>query len=134
MPRKTLKQRETKNTDTDKNVNRLREVTKDLVGNEDADDLMLEILNVLSESGKIPSVGKYYVFVYNPKTPNIQYDQNPLVAVTDVFSWGFRGINFHWGEVRQYSWDEIAGSIYEVYSSEIKDLQTIPFGKFRLNS
>jgi hypothetical protein len=73
-------------------------------------------------------------FVYNPKTPNIQYDQNPLVAVTDIFSWGFRGINFHWGEVRQYTWDEIAGGIYEVYPAELKDLQTIPFGKFRLNS
>jgi len=134
MPRKTLKQREKTNTDTDDNVNRLRKITDNLIGTEDPDDLMLEIITALTESSKIPKTGKYYVFVYNPKTPNIQYDQNPLVAVTDVFSWGFRGINFHWGEVRQYTWDEIAGGIYEVYPSEIKDLQTIPFGKFRLNS
>jgi hypothetical protein len=134
MPRKTLKQRNQENTDTDSNVNRLRKITDNLIGTEDADDLMLEIISVLKESGKTPSAGKYYVFVYNPKTPNIEYDQNPLVAVTDVFSWGFRGINFHWGKVRQYTWDEIAGGIYEVYSSELKDLKTIPFGKFRLNS
>lgn len=134
MPRKTLKQREKTNTDTDDNINRLRNVTDNLVGTEDPDDLMLEIITVLTESEKVPKTGKYYVFVYNPKTPNIQYDQNPLVAVTDVFSWGFRGINFHWGEVRQYTWDEIPGGIYEVYQSELKDLQTIPFGKFRLNS
>lgn len=134
MPRKTLKDRKAQNTDTDSNVNRLRKITENLVGNEDPDDLMVDIISVLKEGGKIPKTGKYYVFVYNPKTPNIQYDQNPLVAVTDVFSWGFRGINFHWGEVRQYTWDEIPGGIYEVYPSEIKDLQTIPFGKFRLNS
>ena len=134
MPRKTLKQREKTNTDTDDNINRLRNVTDNLVGTENPDDLMLEIITALTESEKTPKVGKYYVFVYNPKTPNIQYDQNPLVAVTDVFPWGFRGINFHWGEVRQYTWDEIPGGIYEVYQSEIKDLQTIPFGKFRLNS
>ena len=93
-------------------------------------------MDVLQESGKMPSVGKFYVFVYIPKTPNIQYDQNPLVAVTDRFQWGFRGINFHWGSegVRQYTWDEISGSLYEVYADELADLREIPFGKIRLNS
>jgi len=135
MPRKSLKERQQKKvTDTDKNVNRIRPVLDGLVGNEDPDDIMLEILEVLQESPKVPNVGKFYVFVYNPKTPNIQYDQNPFVAVTDVFSWGFRGINFHWGESRQYTWDEIPGKIYEVYSPEIKDLQTLPFQKIRLNN
>ena len=37
-------------------------------------------------------------------------------------------------KANQYTWDEIVGEIYEVYQSEIKDLQTIPFGNFRLNS
>ena len=134
MPRKTIKQRKKTNTDTDDKINRLRDITNNLIGTEDPDDLMLEIITALTESEKVPKTGKYYVFVYNPKTPNIQYDQNPLVAVTDVFPWGFRGINFHWGEVRQYTWDEIPGGIYEVYPSELKDLQTIPFGKFRLNN
>ena len=134
MPRKTLRQRAAENTDTDFNVNRLRSVTDSIIGTEHPDDLMIELMNVLNESGKVPDSGKYYIFVYNPKTPNIKYDQNPFVAVSDVFSWGFRGINFHWGKVRQYIWDEIVGEIYEVYQSEIKDLQTIPFGNFRLNS
>jgi len=133
MPRKTLKQRKSPNPTSDKS-NRIRNVLDNLIGNEDPDDLMLEILSVVQESGKIPSVGKYYVFVYNPKTPNIEYDQNPLVAVTDRFQWGFRGINFHWGKVRQYTWDEIPGSLYEVYADELADLREIPFGKIRLNS
>jgi len=141
MPRKTLKQIKVEQqgqkkqvTDTDLNVNRVRSVAENLIGNEDPDDLMLELLDVLEESGKIPSVGKFYIFVYRPKTPNIKYDQNPLVAVTDIFKWGFRGINFHWGETRQYTLDEIPGSIYEVYKSELKDLEMIPFGKMRINN
>ena len=119
---------------TDDNSNRVRSVIDGVIGTEDPDDLMLELLSVLQEGGKVPESGKYYVFVYNPKTPNIRYDQNPFVAVTDVFEWGFRGVNFHWGEIRQYTYNEIVGQIYEVYSDEISDVREIPFGKFRLNS
>jgi hypothetical protein len=122
------------NRPTDDNSNRVRSVIDGVIGTEDPDDLMLELLSVLQEGGKVPESGKYYVFVYNPKTPNIRYDQNPFVAVTDVFSWGFRGLNFHWGKVRQYTYNEIVGQIYEVYSDEISDVREIPFGKFRLNS
>ena len=133
MPRKTLKQRQGKNP-TDDNQNRIRSVIDGVVGNEDPDDLMIDLLNVFQESGRVPQAGKYYVFVYNPKTPNITYDQNPLVAVTEVFRWGFKGINFHWGELRQYTYDEVAGQLYEVYSEELADLREVPFANIRLNS
>jgi hypothetical protein len=133
MPRKTLRERRS-SYPTDVNKNRVRSVVNDINGTEDPDDLMIKVLDVLEESDKVPSAGKYYTFVYNPKTPNIRYDQNPLVAVTQVFSWGFKGLNFHWGEVHQYTWDEIAGGIYEVYADEIADLREIPFGNIRLNS
>ena len=135
MPRKTVKeQKQNRPTDTDTNRNRIRAVSEGLVGNEDPDDIMIELMDILQESPKIPESGKFYIFVYNPKTPNIEYDQNPFVAVTDIFQWGFRGINFHWGETRQYTWSEIPGSIYEVYPSEVKDLQQLPFANFRLNN
>lgn len=135
MPRKTLKERqEQKVTDTDLHENRVRPVLDGISGKENGDDLMIELMEVLQESGKVPQAGKFYIFVYNAKTPNLRYDQNPLVAVTDVFSWGFRGLNLHWGESRQYTWDEVAGQIYEVYPSEIKDLQALPFANFRINT
>ena len=65
--------------------NRLAPVLRDLIGTEDPEDLALDILDVLTEGGKVPQAGNYYVFIYNPKTPNIQYDQHPLVAVLAVF-------------------------------------------------
>lgn len=133
MPRKTLKQRKGKNP-TDDKENRIRSIIDGIDGTENPDDLMLRVLDVLQEGNKTPESGKYYTFIYNAKTPNIQYDQNPLVAVTDVFKWGFKALNFHWGEVRQYTWDEIAGGLYEVYADEIADLREIPFGNIKLNS
>ena len=82
-------------------MSRVKSIKDNLKGTEDPDDLMIDIIDVLEEGGKTPESGECYVFVYNPKTPNIRYDQNPLVAVTDIFEWGFRGINFHWGQTRQ---------------------------------
>ena len=114
--------------------NRITPVLDGLYGTENPDDLATEVLDVLTEGGKVPEVGNYYVFVYKPKTPNIQYDQHPLVAVFDVFEWGFRGLNYHWGEVRQYTWNEVIGGLYKVSSLELKSLRTIPFARFRLNS
>jgi hypothetical protein len=143
MPRKTLRERQvTKKsaeqdlypTDTDDTKNRVRSVKHNLFGTETADDIMVELLEVLTESGKIPSPGRIYIFVYSPKTPNIRYDQNPLVGVTDVFKWGFRGINFHWNQPRQYTWEEIVGSLYEVTRSELRDLKSMQFANFKINS
>ena len=108
-------------------MSRIRSVRDNLIGTEDADDLMFEIISVLTEGNKIPEVGNFYVFVYNT------YDQNPLVAVTEVLEWGFRGINFHWGQPRQYTWSEVAGGLYQVYDNELNDLDAIPFSKILIN-
>ena len=115
-------------------MSRLSSIAASIVGGEDPDDLMLDIMEALNDTvTPIPDVGQFYVFVYNPKTPEIKYDQNPFVAVTGIYSWGFRGLNFHWGENRQYTWNEISGQLYEVTNDEINDLEKIPFAKFRFN-
>ena len=115
-------------------MSRISSIKENLIGTEDADDLMLEIISVLEEGTKITIARNFYIFVYNPKTPNIRYDQNPLVAVTQVLEWGFKGINFHWGESRQYTWNEVAGGLYQVTDDELNDLDGIPFAKFRINN
>ena len=73
------------------------EIKDMLVGNETPDEIM-DLIRDTFESVLVPEVGGYYTFVYSPTTPDIQYDQYPLVAVTELFSWGFRGINYHWGD------------------------------------
>ena len=112
------------------NENRI-EAIKNKLTSSDPEDLMLEIMGALNNTVEaIPSVGKYYTFVYNAKTPNVQYDQHPLVAVTDLFRWGFRGINFHWQSSRNYTWEELTGQVYMVKSIELDDLLSIPYAKF----
>jgi len=100
----------------------------------DPEEMMLEIMDLLKDTvTPIPEVGKFYTFVYNPKTPDIQYDQHPLVACTALEQWGFKGINFHWRQSRNYTWNELAGQLYIVEWNELDDLLAIPYGKFMLN-
>ena len=101
----------------------------------DPEEMMLEIMDLLKDTvTPIPEVGKFYTFVYNPKTPDIQYDQHPIVACTALEQWGFKGINFHWRQSRNYTWNELAGQLYIVEWNELDDLLAIPYGKFMLNN
>ena len=99
----------------------------------DPEDMMIEIISILKETSLIPEVGKFYTFVYNAKTPNIEYDQHPLIACTEIKRWGFRAINFHWRKPRNYTWEEIAGQLHLVRENELDDLLSIPYAKFLLN-
>ena len=120
---------------TDDNANRVRSVVDNLIGTEEADAVMIELMDTLTDTvTSSPSVGKYYVFVYNAKTPNIQYDSNPLVAVTDVFDWGFRGVNLHVGQYRNYTTNELVGQLYEVNPDELSDVRELPFVNITLNN
>lgn len=117
-------------------MSRLSKLVEEKIGGEDPDDTMTDVMEALgTESQETPVVGKYYTFVYSPKTPNIQYDEFPLVAVTETFSWGFRGINYHWPGFRQYTYSEIVGGTYNVESGEeLEDAKRLSYGKKRLNN
>ena len=112
------------------NANRI-EAIKNQLTSSDPEDLMLQIMGALNNTVEaIPTVGKYYTFVYNAKTAGKQYDQHPLIACTDLFRLGFRGINFHWQSSRNYTWEELTGQVYMVKSIELDDLLAIPYAKF----
>ena len=112
------------------NANRI-EAIKNQLTSSDPEDLMLQIMQALNNTVEaIPTVGNYYTFVYNAKTTGKQYDQHPLIACTDLFRWGFRGINFHWQSSRNYTWEELTGQVYMVKSIELDDLLSIPYAKF----
>ena len=113
------------------NANRIEAIKDKLNGISNSEDMMLEIMSALNNTVEaIPSVGKYYTFVYNAQTAGKQYDQHPLIACTDLFRWGFRGINFHWQSSRNYTWNELAGQLYMVKSIGLDDLLAIPYAKF----
>ena len=110
------------------------EIKDMLLGNETPDEIM-DLSRETFEEVLVPEVGGYYTFVYRPTTPNIQYDQYPLVAVTELFSWGFRGINYHWGDYRNYGWGEVgANSFHQISDMEIKSVRSLPFAKYLLNN
>ena len=115
--------------------NRVKENLSDLNNRtNDPEEMMMEIMEVLNDTvTPIPEVGQFYTFVYNAKTPNITYDQHPLIACTDLQSWGFKGLNFHWRQSRNYTWEELAGQLYIVQNNELDDLLAIPYAKFILN-
>ena len=116
-------------------MNRIEEVHDDLEkALNDPEEMMLIIMEALNNTvTPIPEVGQFYTFIYNAKTPNITYDQHPLIACTDLQSWGFKGLNFHWRQSRNYTWEELAGQLYIVQYNELDDLLAIPYGKFILN-
>ena len=115
-------------------TNRLENLVSDIIDMGDSDDMMLAITEVLTDTEIIPDVGKYYTFIYSPKTPRIRYDQFPLIACVAVFQWGFRGINYHWGgEFRNYTWDEVVGFLHVAYPLEMNDLRSIPYQNFKIN-
>ena len=53
---------------TDDKHNRIRGVIDNIIGTEDPDDLMLELMDAISDTEvSAPEAGRYYAFVYNPK-------------------------------------------------------------------
>ena len=88
----------------------------------------------LEDAEIIPEIGRYYTFIYAPKTPRIRYDQFPLIACTDLQQWGFRGMNYHWPGFRNYTWEEVVGYLHVAYPMEMTDLRSIPYQNFKINN
>ena len=114
--------------------NRLEKDVSDIIALDDADDRMLAIIEILTETEVVPDVGKYYTFIYAPKTPRIRYDQFPLIACVHIEIWGFRGYNFHWPAFRNYTWEEVVGYLHTAYPLEMPDLRSIPYQNFQINN
>ena len=128
MPRKKLKEQRRKKAESRSRLDILYERIENL---SDPEDIMVEIIDVFNKTELVPEVGNYYTFIYNPKTPNINYDQHPLVAVTSIFNWGFQGINYHWNDVKRYTWQEVAGRLHVVENDEIMSMRNINYAKIK---
>jgi hypothetical protein len=104
-------------------MNRIEPSIQDFKSEKDLGERMELIMYALNDTvTPIPEEGNICTFKYFAKTPNIKYDQHPLVAVTELFQWGFRGINFHLRDYRQYTWAELGSQVYVVQRDELDDL------------
>ena len=127
----TLKQEDYLKSDNDRLAGG---AANDIANMGDPDDMMLALMGVLTDTEVAPTVGRYYTFIYKAETPEILYDQFPLIACVNVFPWGFRGLNYHWGEFRNYTWEELQSLLYVIYPNELEEARSIPYQKFVLNN
>ena len=109
---------------------RVAQLKRKISGLTDSEAIMMEIMDVFRDTEFIPDVGKYYTFIYLPKTQEIEFDQFPLIACLEVQRWGFKGLNFHWGSVRNYTWLEVAGKLHTIKNNEIEYLRSVPYARF----
>lgn len=115
-------------------MNRIEPIIEEIRSEPDVNDRMELIMYALNDTvAPIPEEGNICTFKYYAKTLNISYDQNPLVAVSEILPWGFRGINFHYQEYRQYTWEELGTQVYIIRPDELDDLLSLQYGKFVLN-
>ena len=112
-------------------TNRVENLVDDIIAKGQPDDMFLELMSILETTELLPQVGRYYTFIYQPKTPELRYDQFPLIACIGVYPWGFKGINYHWGDYRNYTWDEVGNNdLHLVYPMELEDMRSIPYQQF----
>lgn len=115
-------------------MSRLQPVVDNFTGMEKPDDIMEEVLSVLDEEAILPEVGGFYTFIYKAKTPDITYDEFPLIVCTEVQRWGIKGFNFHWNKQRNYTWEEVIGKFYVVKANEVEDARSLSYAKFRMST
>lgn len=114
--------------------NRIRPLLNKLSGAENADDIMNELIVVLSDSQvQVPQAGAYYVFQYFAITPELLYDRFPIVACTGVYEWGITGINRHINEPRNYNFNQFATPMYQIKNVELQSALTLPLRRLIQN-
>jgi len=126
---------------TSENLDRLEVPTKKLSrvqmldeailqGIDSEDEIMVVIQEIFNDVEKYPRPGNIYTFVYNAKTPGIQYDQYPLLMVESISLSGFKGYNVHWSDHRNYVWEGVGSSFHIIKRGEEFDyLHDVPYMK-----
>jgi hypothetical protein len=112
-------------------MDRVAELEEKIDGSEDPDLIMMSIMETFRDTQWIPEPGKYYTFIYIAKSPDKIYDEHPLIACMSLERWGFKGLNFHWGTMRNYTWQEVVGSLHVIENNEIDYLRSLDYAKYR---
>lgn len=129
--------RDYKNKDPKRSGNRLQLFKESLTGIEKPEELMDDILSLISDTQRaFPIPGNYYTYIYYAKTPKLRYDRHPLIKAGTILPKGFLGFNYHWGKIRQYNTadgDRLVSGLYEVNQKEFQTLKSIPYRKIIQN-
>ena len=116
-------------------MNRIEPIRQDIQSESNVEDRMELIMYALNDTvTPIPEEGNICTFKYFAKTPNIRYDQHPLVLVSSVGTEGFTAFSLHWRMMRKYTYPEIASSLYEIYPSEVSDALRLPTAYYLTNN
>ena len=114
--------------------NRIQPLVKRQYGTEEADTVMNDLIYVLRDSQvRIPQPGNFYTFIYYAQRQGLLTDRYPIVAVDGVFDWGFKGVNLHMGEPRNYNFTATAGAYYQIRPYELDDALVLPLMKLVQN-
>ena len=114
--------------------NRISPLVTRQYGTEQADVVMNDLMYALRDSqARVPQPGGYYTFIYYAQKPTLLTDRYPIVAVTEVFDWGFNGINLHLDEPRRYRFDSTPSPYYMIKTTELDDALTLPLMKLVQN-
>jgi len=114
--------------------NRISPLVKRQYGTEDADRVMNDLMYVLRDSQTpVPQAGNYYTFIYYAQKPGLLTDRYPIVAVTEVFEWGFNGINLHLNEPRRYNFAGAPSPFYQIKNVELESALVLPLMNLKQN-
>ena len=117
-----------------KSKNRISPLVTRQYGTEQADVVMNDLMYVLRDSQtNVPQPGGYYTFIYYAQKPTLLTDRYPIVAVTEVFEWGFNGINLHLEQPRKYRFDAAPSPYYMIKPIELNDALVLPLMKLVQN-
>lgn len=94
------------------------------------------VLNALyrNRTNEVMSIGNIYTFIYNATTRKKWFDAHPVTVVVGVYSWGYRGYNYHWeraggyieSPIRNYKFENIQSLMFKILPQELDDLLKIP--------
>lgn len=117
-----------------KSTNRIRPLLDELNGTEYAEDIMDDLIPLLSDTQtNIPIPGKVYVYVYFAATPNMLSDRYPIVQVKGVYDWGWTGMNLHIQKQRNYNFSRNTTPLYMLKPNEVQAALTLPLMRLYQN-
>ena len=114
--------------------NRIRPLLSELNGSEYAEDIMDDLVPLLSDTQtNMPIPGKVYVYVYFAATPNLLSDRYPIVQVKGVYEWGWTGMNLHIGKQRNYNFTGVTTPLFMIKPNEVQAALTLPLMRLYQN-